>query len=84
MDSPTVDGTGFTISVSVDEHRASALAEGFGKFGGKLVAGYDLNILTEECLGKHTAGVPAEPVVTAQRIPVTDDKSSGQWTVDSG
>ena len=66
---------GFTLGVGIDKHGAAALAERFGKFRGELMAGDDFNVLAGESPGKQAAGVPAEPVVTPQRIAVADDEA---------
>jgi hypothetical protein len=69
MDIPRV-----TLSVSVNKHGAAALAKRLGKFRSELMAGDNLSVLASELPGNQAAGVPAEPVVTPQRIPVADDE----------
>jgi hypothetical protein len=72
-----VDLTRFALGVGVDKHHATELAKRLGKFRGELMAGEDFRVLAGKHLGKQTAGVPAEPVITPQRVAVADDKCSG-------
>ena len=67
------------LSVGVDKYGAAALAERLGKFRSELMAGDNLGVLAGERLGKQTAGMPAEPVVTPQRIAVADDERFASW-----
>jgi hypothetical protein len=63
-----------TLGVGINKHGATALAKRLGKFRSKLVARDNLGILASKLPGKQTADVPAEPVITPQWIPVTDDE----------
>jgi hypothetical protein len=72
-----MDLTRLALGVGVDKHRAVALTEGLGKFGGELMAGDDFHLPAGESLGEQAAGVPAKRVITPQRIAVADDKYSG-------
>jgi hypothetical protein len=62
------------LRVGVDKHRAARLAEGLGKFRSELVASDYFRALVGERLGKQSAGLPAEPIITPQRITIADDK----------
>ena len=64
----------FTFRIGIDENGLAALAERFGEFRGKLMAGDHLNIMTSEFAGNQAASVPAESVVASQRISVADDE----------
>ncbi len=64
----------FTFRIGIDENSLARLAERFGEFRGKLMAGDHLNITTSEFAGNHAAGMPAESVVAAQGISVADDQ----------
>ena len=72
-----MDFTRLAVGVGVDKHRAAALAEGLGKFRGKLMAGDDFHVLAGERLGKQAAGVPAKRIITPQWVAVADDQSPG-------
>ena len=63
-----------TLSIGIDKHGATALAERLGKLWGKLMAGDNRGVLAGERLGKQAAGMPTEPVIASQRIAVTDDE----------
>jgi hypothetical protein len=68
--------TRLTLRVGVDKDGAAALAEGFGKFRGELMASDNFNVLAGERLSQQAAGMPAKGVITSQRIAVTDDERS--------
>jgi hypothetical protein len=72
MDTPRL-----TQRVGVDKHGEPRLAERLGKFRSELMAGDNFSVLAGKSLGKRTAGVPPESVITSQRIPIADDKNSG-------
>ncbi len=63
-----------TLRIGIDKHGATALAERLGKLWGKLMAGDNRGVLAGERLDKQAAGVPAEPVVTPQRIAKADNE----------
>ena len=69
-----MDLSRFTFGIGIDENGLAALAERFGEFRGKLMAGDHLNIMTSELAGNQAASVPAESVVASQRISVADDQ----------
>jgi hypothetical protein len=72
-----MDFARLTLGIGVDKDGASALAETFGKFRRKLMAGTDFNVFSGKPLSQQTAGVPAQRVVTSQGVAVADDKNSG-------
>jgi len=74
LDLPPVDLPRLTLGIGIDENGLAALAERFGEFRGKLMAGDHLNIMTSEFASNQAASVPAESVVAAQRISVADDQ----------
>jgi len=63
-----------SLNISIDEHRARVLAESLCQFRRKLVTGNDLCALADELLSKQPPGVPAETVITAQRVSVAYDE----------
>ena len=69
-----MDFTRLTLGIGVDKHGAAALAERFGKFGRKLMAGNDFDFLPRKRLSQQSAGMPPQRVVTSQRIAVANDK----------
>jgi hypothetical protein len=68
-----MDISRLTLSVGVDKHGAAAQAKSRGELRSELMAGNDLDGLAGERLGKQAAGVPAEPVITPQRISVANN-----------
>ncbi len=61
------------FGVSVDKDGAAALAQAFGKFRGKLMAGNDFDVLASKLLGEQEAGMPAQRIIAPQWIAVADD-----------
>jgi hypothetical protein len=68
-----------TLRVGVNKHGAAALAKRLGKFRSELMAGDNLGVLASELPGNQAAGVPAEPVITPQWIPVSDDERPARF-----
>src|ERR1019366_2967385 len=60
--------------VRVEEDRELAAAERLGDFRRELVAGHYFHLTARERRDQIPGYMPAEPVITAQRIPVTDNQ----------
>jgi hypothetical protein len=74
VDIPAMEIPRAALRVGVNKHGAPRLAKRLGEFRSELMAGDNLGVLASEFPGKQAAGVPAEPVITPQRIPIADDE----------
>jgi hypothetical protein len=79
-DPPDQDLPGLGPGDGVDQHHQRRLGDVDGQLGGELVAGQDSGAGQAGVGGQPAGGVPADPVVTAQRVAVADDQDAGPVT----
>ena len=77
LDPPDQDLPGLGPGDGVDQHHQRRLGDVDGQLGGELVAGQDSGAGQAGVGGQPAGGVPADPVVTAQRVAVADDQDAG-------